>query len=136
MTKKTEKRSWMSILQKRQRQETKEIINLHYERKITPWKIWWTLIGWKTFSSQSEYLKWVSGNFTFKTFAQLVERLFPTPEICSSNPVVGKFYLLSTVLKWPKIIFIRRTRQNFVKICSKLGTLKSEEKKFFVCAFR
>ena len=35
----------MSILQKRQRQETKEIINLHYERKITPWKIWWSLIG-------------------------------------------------------------------------------------------
>ena len=34
--------------------------------------------------------------------AQLVERSFPTPEVCGSNPVNGKIYierLLSTVLK-------------------------------------
>ena len=30
--------------------------------------------------------------------AQLVEQLFPTPEIHSSNPAIGKFYLLSIVL--------------------------------------
>ena len=29
--------------------------------------------------------------------AQLVERSLLTPEICGSNPVIGKFYLLSTV---------------------------------------
>ena len=27
--------------------------------------------------------------------AQLEERSLPTPEICGSNPVIGKFYLLS-----------------------------------------
>ena len=35
--------------------------------------------------------------------AQLVEQLLPTPEVCGSNPVMGKIYigyfLLSTVLK-------------------------------------
>ena len=31
--------------------------------------------------------------------AQLVERSLPTPRICSSNPFIGKFYLLSTGLK-------------------------------------
>ena len=31
--------------------------------------------------------------------AQLVERLLLTPEICSSNPVISKFYFLSIVLK-------------------------------------
>ena len=31
--------------------------------------------------------------------AQLAEQLLPTPEICSSNPATGKFYLLSTVWK-------------------------------------
>ena len=30
--------------------------------------------------------------------AQLVEQLLPTPKICSSNPVIGQFYVLSTVL--------------------------------------
>ena len=30
---------------------------------------------------------------------QLVERSLPTPEIRGSNPVIGKFYLLSAVLK-------------------------------------
>ena len=30
---------------------------------------------------------------------QLVERSLPTSEIGDSNPVIGKFYLLSTVLK-------------------------------------
>ena len=38
-----------------------------------------------------------------KVVAQLVERLLPTPEVQSSNPVISKFYnehcLLSTVLK-------------------------------------
>ena len=38
--------------------------------------------------------------------AQLVERLPPTPEICDSNPVIGKLLsnicLLSTVLKRQK----------------------------------
>ena len=31
--------------------------------------------------------------------AQLVMRLLLTPEICSSNPIIGNFYLLSAVLK-------------------------------------
>ena len=31
--------------------------------------------------------------------AQLVKRSLPTPEICSSNPFVSKFTLLSAVLK-------------------------------------
>ena len=31
--------------------------------------------------------------------AQLVEQSLPKPEIRGSNPVIGKFYLLSTVLK-------------------------------------
>ena len=31
--------------------------------------------------------------------AQLVELLLLTPEICSSNPVISKFYFLSIVLK-------------------------------------
>ena len=31
--------------------------------------------------------------------AQLVERLLPIPEIRGSNPVNGKFYLLSAILK-------------------------------------
>ena len=34
--------------------------------------------------------------------AQLVERLLLTPEVCGSNPVIGKIYierLLSTILK-------------------------------------
>ena len=30
--------------------------------------------------------------------AQLVERLLPTPDIRRSNPVIGKFYLLPTVV--------------------------------------
>ena len=30
---------------------------------------------------------------------QLVERSLLTPEICGSNPVIGKFYLLSILLK-------------------------------------
>ena len=37
--------------------------------------------------------------------SQLVERLLLTPNIISSNPVIGKFYLLSAALKrgreWP-----------------------------------
>ena len=28
--------------------------------------------------------------------SQLIDRLFPTTEISSSNPVIGHFYLLST----------------------------------------
>ena len=31
--------------------------------------------------------------------AQLVEWSLPTPEICSSNPVIRKFYLLLTIFK-------------------------------------
>ena len=31
--------------------------------------------------------------------AQLVEQSLPKPEIRGSNPVIGKFYLLSTVMK-------------------------------------
>ena len=31
--------------------------------------------------------------------AQLVEQSLPTPKIFGSNPVIGKFYLLSTILK-------------------------------------
>ena len=31
--------------------------------------------------------------------AQLVEQLLLTPEIHGSNPVIGKFYLLLTILK-------------------------------------
>ena len=31
--------------------------------------------------------------------AQFVERSLPTPEIRGLNPVIGKFYLLSTVFK-------------------------------------
>ena len=31
--------------------------------------------------------------------AQLVEWSLPIPEICSLNPVIGKFYLLSNVFK-------------------------------------
>ena len=30
--------------------------------------------------------------------AQLVEQLLPIPEICSSNPIIGKVYFLSTVI--------------------------------------
>ena len=30
--------------------------------------------------------------------AQLVERSLPTPEICSSNPVIGNFYLKHLLL--------------------------------------
>ena len=33
--------------------------------------------------------------------AQLVERLLQIPEVRGSNPVVGKFYILSAVLKRP-----------------------------------
>ena len=43
----------------------------------------------------------IEGNGTVLV-AQLVERLLPTPDICSSNPVIGKLFItniLSTVLK-------------------------------------
>ena len=45
--------------------------------------------------------------------AQLVERLLPTPEICGSNPVIGKIYiehLLSTILKFEKTKRIKEKR--------------------------
>ena len=32
-------------------------------------------------------------------YEAVVERSFPTPEICGSNPVVGPFNLLSTLMK-------------------------------------
>ena len=40
--------------------------------------------------------------------AQLVERLLLTPEIHSSNPVIGKFYLLS--IEFKKLLVIERTK--------------------------
>ena len=40
--------------------------------------------------------------------AQLVERLLLTPEIHSSNPVIGKFYLLS--IEFRKLLVIERTK--------------------------
>ena len=36
--------------------------------------------------------------------AHLVERLLPTQEICSSNPVIGKFYLLWICIEKSKIM--------------------------------
>ena len=48
---------------------------------------------------------------------QLVERLYPTPEICCSNPVISNFYLLSTVFK----------RQNkFAKIFNEFAKVGSK----------
>ena len=56
--------------------------------------------------------------------AQLVEWSIPTPEICASNPVIGKFYLLSTVFKrrkekeWP--IFLKK--QDYLPMKSRVLT--------------
>ena len=39
------------------------------------------------------------GNVVFVVTVKLVKLSFPTPEIRVSNPVIGLFYLLSTVSK-------------------------------------
>ena len=46
--------------------------------------------------------------------SQLVEQSLLTPEICGSNPVISKFYLLPTVLK----------RQKYIKEASKWPPFK------------
>ena len=45
------------------------------------------------------YLPVNTSQFGAVVLAHLLERSVLTPVICSSNPVIGKFYLLSTVLK-------------------------------------
>ena len=59
-------------------------------------------------------------HFRAVVVAHSVERLLTTPEIGGSNPVIGKFYLLSNVLKktkrgreWPifqKTLIVLRTK--------------------------
>ena len=65
-------------------------------------------------------LKRIKNNTTWAVVvAQLVERSLPTPEVCCSNPVIGKpyiTYLLSTVLKWRKIKKKGRKWSNFESI--------------------
>ena len=48
-----------------------------------------------------KFSKWNSKKFLLmgSCVALLVEQLFPKPEICGSNPVIGKCYLLSSVFK-------------------------------------
>ena len=49
--------------------------------------------------------------------AQLVERLLPIPEVLGSNPVISKYYILSTVGKMPRMA-------QFTKACTKGRKIK------------
>ena len=56
--------------------------------------------------------------------AQLVERPLPTAEIRGSNPVIGKFYLVSAVIKlqkikkkWPGMAHLKRVAFSVLGRC-------------------
>ena len=51
---------------------------------------------------KSVYLGILVYNYQAVVVAHLVGQLLPTPEIRASNPVIGKFYSLSTVLQYWK----------------------------------
>ena len=52
----------------------------------------------KYFFSLFQPTKVIEEDTTSMVVAQLVERSLPTPEVPSSNPIIGEFYILSTVL--------------------------------------